>query len=167
MFERYRHLKESGNEAEAEKYRLFGVRLDTSNALRDLSVEPTGIAEEDLGVNPRLVTMVRRALDRAWQHWDIPLEWQNEAEAYCRAIKIVVSGGFNNEKISRFEALGVPVDIYAVGSRFFQNDSATNTDFTTDVVRVKLHDQWVDMAKVGRQAGTNPALKAVLVSFPG
>jgi nicotinate phosphoribosyltransferase len=43
------------------------------------------------------------------------------------------------------------------------NDDAlgTNTDFTADVVKVKIHDDWVDLAKVGRQATDNSDLKSV------
>ena len=76
-------------------------------------------------------------------------------------MKIVVSGGFNAEKIARFEKLQVPVNIYAVGSSLFDNHGSTNTDFTADVVRVKVHDQWVDLAKTGRQANDNPDLERV------
>jgi nicotinate phosphoribosyltransferase len=72
-----------------------------------------------------------------------------------------VSGGFTAEKIRRFERLGVPVDIYAVGSSLFDNHDATVTDFTADVVRVKVRDTWVDMAKVGRHAVDNPDFERV------
>ena len=37
----------------------------------------------------------------------------------------------------------------------------TNTDFTADVVRVKIDDEWVELAKVGRQATDNPDLEPV------
>ena len=67
-------------------------------------------------------------------------------------MKIVVTGGFNPEKISRFEKLSVPVDIYGVGSSLIRNDKATNTDFTADVVRIKIDGEWVDLAKIGRGA---------------
>ncbi|PWG67436.1 nicotinate phosphoribosyltransferase, partial [Enterobacter mori] len=60
-----------------------------------------------------------------------------------------------------FERLAVPVDIYAVGSWLFNNNGATVTDFTADVVRVKVHGRWVDMAKVGRRPLTNPAMERV------
>jgi nicotinate phosphoribosyltransferase len=43
----------------------------------------------------------------------------------------------------------------------FNNNGTTVTDFTADVVRVKVHDQWVDMAKVGRKALDNSNLKRV------
>jgi nicotinate phosphoribosyltransferase len=72
-----------------------------------------------------------------------------------------VSGGFNVERITRFERQGVPVDTYAVGSAFFENYGLTKMDFTADVVRVKVDGEWVDMAKVGRKACENPDLKRV------
>ena len=51
------------------------------------------------GVNPRLVEQVREALDAAGH----------------RDVRIVVSGGFDAERIREFEAAGVPVDAYGVG----------------------------------------------------
>lgn len=161
MFERFRAFCEAGNPAEAERYRLYGVRLDTSASLRDQTVPPLGDPALDLGVNPRLVFLVRQALDSAWEKWDLPEPWQARAREYCQAVKIVVSGGFRPEKIRRFEKLRVPVDIYAVGSYLFSNDGPTVTDFTADVVRVKVHGQWVDMAKAGRRALENPQLERV------
>jgi nicotinate phosphoribosyltransferase len=159
LFARYRELVDSGNETEAAKYKLYGVRLDTSSNLRDAAVPPLGDADLDLGVTPRLVFNVRRALDSAWERWNIPPAWQERAREFCRNVKIVVSGGFNPDKIDRFEKLGVPVDIYAVGSWLFNNNGGTVTDFTADVVRIKVHGQWLDMAKVGRAPCDNPDLE--------
>jgi nicotinate phosphoribosyltransferase len=161
MFDRYRELLAEGNAEEAERYKLYGVRLDTSASLRDVSVPPLGDLVLDLGVNPRLVFLVRQALDKAWVDWNLPQEWQTEARKFCQAVKIVVSGGFNPERISRFEKLGVPVDIYAVGSSLFDNYGPTRTDFTADVVRVKVDGEWIDLAKVGRQSCDNPDLERV------
>lgn len=161
MFECYRAALEAGREDEAQKYILYGVRLDTSNSVRDVSVPPLGDPALDLGVVPRLVFIVRQALDSAWESWDLPPAWQERAREYCRNIKIVVSGGFNPEKIRRFEKLGVPVDAYAVGSALFANCGDTVTDFTADVVRIKVHGEWVDMAKVGRAPCDNPELERV------
>lgn len=161
MFTRYRELMDAGDETEAGKYRLYGVRLDTSGSLRDVCVPPLGDPALDLGVNPRLVFNVRQALDSAWERWDIPPAWRERAQEYCRSVKIVVSGGFNVEKIKRFEQLQVPVDFYAVGSSLFDNHGPTVTDFTADVVRVKVHGEWVNMAKVGRQRVDNPQLERV------
>ncbi len=161
LFDQYRKLMDAGHPAEAAKYQLYGVRLDTSASIRDVSVPPLGEADLDLGVTPRLVFNVRQALDSAWERWSLPAAWQEPARAFCRSVKIVVSGGFNPDKIGTFEHLGVPVDIYAVGSYLFNNNGSTVTDFTADVVRVKVHNQWVDMAKVGRAPGENPDLQRV------
>lgn len=161
MFEEYIRLIEAGDREEAEKYKLYGVRMDTSGSLRDKSVEPLGEPALDLGVNPRLAFNVRKGLDNAWQGWNIPESQREAAKRYCRAVKIVVSGGFNPEKIIKFEKLGVPVDIYAVGSSLFDNHGSTVTDFTADVVRVKVDGEWIDMAKVGRRSLDNPELERV------
>ena len=161
MFKKYKELKDVGNEAEAAKYNLYGVRLDTSGAVRDVSVAPLGDPALDLGVNPRLVFNVRQGLDSASESWNLPPAWKEAARQYCRNVKIVVSGGFNPDKMRKFEKLGVPVDIYAVGSWLFNNNSGTVTDFTGDVVRVKVHGEWIDMAKVGRKPLDNPNLERV------
>lgn len=160
LFSHYSRLIHS-KPSEAEKYKLFGVRLDTSAALRDVSVPNTGNPKDDHGVNPTLVRLVREGLDSAWKTWELSPDEALLAKDYCDSIKIVVSGGFNKNKIQRFEEENVPVDIYAVGSAAFDNHGPTVTDFTADVVRVKLDGNWVDMAKVGRQANQNPKLKRV------
>ncbi len=162
MFERYLPLREAGRLQEAQKYVLFGVRLDTSGSMRDVNVPPLGEPRLDLGVTPRLVFHVRQALNAAWEQWDFLKPGQAEiAREYCRNVHIVATGGFNPEKIRRFEKLQVPVDIYGVGSSLLLNDAQTNTDFTADVVRVKINGEWVDMAKIGRQACGNPDLEPV------
>lgn len=161
MFKHYRELTDAGDITEAQKYRLYGVRMDTSASLRDVSIPPLGDPQLDLGVNPRLCFFVRQALDSAWQNWALPSSWQDRARDYCQKVKIVVSGGFTPEKISRFEKLGAPVDIYAVGSYLFDNHSVTVTDFTADIVRIKVNEKWVDMAKVGRRPCENPSLERV------
>ena len=164
MFARYRELIDAGNEEEARKYVLHGVRLDTSRSVRDVAVPPLGDPELDLGVNPRLVFIVREALDRAWESWELPPEWERRAKEYCRNVNIVVSGGFNPQRIRRFERLGVPAASYGVGSSLMSNDTVmgTNTDFTADVVRVQVRGQWVDMAKVGRAPCDNPEMERVV-----
>ena len=53
------------------------------------------------------------------------------------------------------------VDIYGVGSSLLRNDKRTNTDFTADVVRVKVDGVWRELAKVGRAARHNPELEPV------
>lgn len=163
MFERYQASVEAGDNEAARKYLLYGVRLDTSSNMRDVSVPPLGDKLLDNGVNPRLCWLVRQAVDNAWEGWQLSQNWREPAQKYCQNVKIVVSGGFNPTKIKRFEELGVPADIYGVGSSLMSNDDAlgTNTDFTADVVKVKIHDNWVDLAKVGRQATDNPDLEPV------
>jgi len=161
MFSKYRELMDAGNREEAAKYVLYGVRLDTSGSLRDVSVQPLGDLALDLGVTPRLVFNVRQALDSAWERWSIPQAWKEAAREYCQNVKIVVSGGFNPDKIRKFEKLGVPADIYAVGSYLFNNNGTTVTDFTADVVRVKIHGRWIDMPKMGRRPRDNEDLERV------
>ena len=161
MFEKYRELNDAGQLDEAERYKFYGVRMDTSGTLRDRSVLPIGDPLLDLGVNPRLVFNVRQALDTAWERWVLPVAWRKRARQYCQGVKLVVSGGFSPEKIRKFEKLQVPVDIYAVGSALFDNHGATVTDYTADVVRVKVHGEWVNMAKIGRRPCDNPDLERV------
>lgn len=163
MFEAYRRCMDAGDLEAARKYVLYGVRPDTSGSLRDRSVAPLGDPHLDLGVVPRLIFNMRSAMDSAWESWDVPPEWRDRAREWCRNVKIVASGGFNPDRIRKFEKLKVPVDVYAVGSWLLNNSSTegTNTDFTADVVRVKVRGEWVDMVKVGRGPGTNPALERV------
>ncbi len=163
LFTRFRKLTDANNPDEAEKYRLYGVRPDTSGSVRDVSLEPLGDPKLDNGVNPRLVFKMRQAMDRAWQDWGLPLEWHQRAREWCQAVKIVVSGGFTPKKIDLFEQIGTPVDIYAVGSALFSNsdEAGTVNDYTADIVRVKVLGEWRDLAKIGRQACDNPALEPV------
>jgi nicotinate phosphoribosyltransferase len=146
------------NDAEAiERWTLDGVRLDTSPNVRDVA-----LAEGDPGgVSPKLVRVVRDALDNAWRGWHVPPALEQAARDFCRNIDIVVTGGFNRDRIAAFEAEGTPVNTYGVGSSLFRNDRDTNTDFTMDVVRVRLDGQWVEMAKIGRRANDNPDLQPV------
>lgn len=161
MFDKYLPLITDGNQGEAQKYVLYGVRLDTSGSLRDEGVPPLGDPILDLGVTPRLVFNMRQALDNAWTSWDLRPSQVEIARDYCQDVRIVATGGFNPEKIRRFEKLNVPVDIYGVGSSLLSNDKETNTDFTADVVRVKIEGTWYDMAKIGRRACDNPDLEPV------
>jgi nicotinate phosphoribosyltransferase len=113
--------------ADALGDRLWGVRLDTSGSMVDRAVWHEMGTFDPTGVNPQLVERVRRALDRAGHE----------------RIRIVVSGGFDAERIRRFEALGAPVDSYGVGSALLRGAN----DFTADVVRVAGRD----CAKAGRR----------------
>ena len=163
MFARYCELLNAGELAEAERYRLFGVRPDTSGNLRDQSVPPLGLKELDMGVTPRLVFLLRQSIDDAWKRWTLAPEWIARAQAWCREIKIVVTGGFSAKKIQRFEELGVPADIYGVGASLFSNsnEEGTNNDFTADIVRVRIDDAWRELVKVGRRARDNPELERI------
>jgi nicotinate phosphoribosyltransferase len=117
--------------------RLWGVRLDTSEALVDRSLWNDLGDFKPTGVNERLVRKVREALDR---------------DGFER-IKIVVSGGFTVEKIREFEERGVPVDSYGVGSSLIRGSN----DFTADVVLTDGRPS----AKAGRRFRANERLELV------
>jgi nicotinate phosphoribosyltransferase len=123
--------------ADALGPRLWGVRLDTSEQLVDRSLLEEMGGFSPTGVNPRLVEKVRGALDGAG----------------FSAVRIVASGGFNAARIREFEAAGVAVDAYGVGSSLIRGEN----DFTADVVKV----DGVPLAKVGRRFASNPRLERV------
>ena len=154
FFKEYRKRQKEGKQEEAEKFRLFGVRADTAENMRDKSVPPLGDPKLDLGVVPRLVWKMRQALDELPYQLDLEEQDFQVAKQYFRDIKIVCTGGFHPEKIELFERLNVPVDMYGIGSAFF----AKRCDFTADVVRVKHQGQWIPMAKEGRKKRENPKL---------
>jgi nicotinate phosphoribosyltransferase len=132
--------------AKALGAKLWGVRVDTAEDLIDASVlEELRLARgqargELTGVTPRLVEILRGALDR---------------NGY-RQVKIVASGGFDAGKIRRFEELGVPVDVYGVGSELLHAGGSAY-DYTADIVRVEGRP----LAKVGRVDVENPRLERV------
>jgi nicotinate phosphoribosyltransferase len=104
----------------------------------DRSVIPVMGDFDPRGVNPRLVRNVRDALDAAgFNH-----------------VRITVSGGFDPEKITRFEAECVPVDSYGVGSSLL----AGRFDFTADIVSV----DGAAVSKAGRAQRANPRLERVV-----
>ncbi|NUT55370.1 MAG: quinolinate phosphoribosyl transferase [Thermoleophilia bacterium] len=117
--------------------KLWGVRLDTSETLVDRSLWNELGDFRPTGVNERLVRKVRDALD---------------ADGFER-VKIVASGGFDVAKIRRFEADGVPVDAYGVGSSLIRGAN----DFTGDVVLTDGRPS----AKVGRGYRPNARLELV------
>jgi nicotinate phosphoribosyltransferase len=119
--------------ADALGDRLWGVRLDTSEALVDRALEGTDLR----GVQPELVEKVREALDAAGH----------------RRVNIVASGGFTVDKIASFEERGVPVDAYGVGSSLLRG----HNDFTADVVEVDGRP----CAKTGRGIWPNERLERV------
>ncbi len=163
MFRRYLGLLRAGKPDEARKYKLFGVRPDTSSNMRDVSVPPLGDKRLDCGVNPRLVFTMREAIDREWQGWGLAGDDAAVAEQYCREVKIAVTGGFTPAKIRQFEDLDVPADIYGVGSWLLSSCDVceTNNDFTADVVLVRIDGTWYDLAKAGRKACDNLLLERV------
>jgi nicotinate phosphoribosyltransferase len=117
--------------------RLWGVRLDTSEELVDRSLLDEMGGFKPTGVNLRLVEKVRGALDGAG----------------FSGVRIVASGGFNAQRIREFEAAGVAVDAYGVGSSLIRGEN----DFTADVVLLDGRP----CAKVGRSYAPNPRLEKV------
>jgi len=158
MFEKYKQCMESGRKDEARKYVLFGVRPDTAGDIADISVARLGGDSLDCGVTPALVGKLRSALDEGYKKMSLPEEWRERAKEYFQQIKIVATGGFDPPRIRMFEALKSPVDMYGIGSFFMRGES---NDFTADVVRVKLNEQWREMAKEGRKPVDNPDLERV------
>lgn len=123
--------------------KLYGVRIDTSSTLVDKSIWPQMSTFNPTGVNPQLVRNVRGALD---------------AEGFGH-VRIVVSGGFNAQKIKMFEGLNVPVDAYAVGSAFF--DHSGSFDYTADIVAIQKNGEWKPCHKFGRPELPNARLELV------
>jgi nicotinate phosphoribosyltransferase len=118
--------EESLRVAEALGDRLWGVRLDTPS--------------ERGRVTPELVKEVRARLDLAGH----------------RAVKIVVSGGMDVERIGAFKDAGAPVDSFAVGSAI---SKASPIDFTGDLKEIDGRP----VAKRGRIPGRtdNPRLERI------
>jgi nicotinate phosphoribosyltransferase len=117
--------------------RLWAVRLDTSEHMVDKSVLPQLGAFRPTGVNPQLVWNVRNALD---------------AEGFGD-VQIVVSGGFDLDRVQEFEDEGAPVDAYGIGAAAYKG----TFDFTADVVLVGGKAQ----ARAGRKLRDNPKLERV------
>jgi nicotinate phosphoribosyltransferase len=123
--------------ARALRDRLWGVRLDTSRNMVDRSLWDEMGDFDPRGVNERLVRKVRAALD----------------EDGFEQVRIVVSGGFDVDRIRGFEERGVPVDSYGVGSSLLRGDN----DFTADVVLADGRP----VAKAGRRYRPNERLELV------
>jgi nicotinate phosphoribosyltransferase len=123
--------------AKAMEGRLWGVRLDTAENMVDQSLFSQMGAFRPTGVNAQLVWNVRNALD---------------AEGFGD-VRIVVSGGFDADRIRAFEEDGVPVDVYGVGAALYEG----RFDFTADVVSVDGKPQ----AKAGRGLRPNNRLSRV------
>jgi nicotinate phosphoribosyltransferase len=136
--------------------KLWGVRLDTSERMIDVSLhgrEAEFVNQKLNGVCPPLVEEVRRAFDR---------------EGFSD-VKIGVSGGFHPIKIRRFEDAGVPVDFYGVGSSLLghnngDEDGLINSyDFTADIIAVDGSAQ----SKIGRERRENNRFITVdMTQFP-
>ena len=119
---------------------LKGVRIDTSRTMVDQYFirNPEVMGSFDpRGVNAELVCALRRALD---------------AEGFGH-VQIVVSGGFDKDRILMFEREGVPVDMYGVGASLLK----INIGFTGD--NVLLNGE--HCAKAGRKLNPNPRLEKV------
>ena len=127
-------VKTSLEVAHAMGDRLWGVRLDTSESMVDVSLKDADDLTDKAGVNPTLVRNVRQALD----------------DAGFGRVRIVVSGGFDVDKIASFESEQVPTDAYGVGSAFMKG----SFDFTADVVKL----DGAPMSKTGRHFRSNERL---------
>ena len=158
LFEEYRRLLRAGRPAEAARYVLHAVRVDTAQDLRDRSVPASRDARRQRGVTPALVRLVRHALDGASRGAAAAGGSQEIADRYFRGVRIVASGGFDPGKIRFFERNGAPVDIYGIGSYLLRG--AAN-DYTADVVRVRLGRHFMTVAKTGRGPHRNADLKPV------
>lgn len=123
--------EESLRVAEALGDRLWGVRLDTPS--------------ERGRVTPELVHEVRARLDQAGHEH----------------VKIVVSGGFDAERIERFKEADAPVDSFAVGSAI---SKASPIDFTGDLKEIDGRP----VAKRGRIPGRteSPRLQPIDLRGP-
>jgi len=117
--------------------RLWGVRLDTSEHMVDKSVLTQLGRFRPTGVNPQLVWNVRNALD---------------GEGFGD-VQVVVSGGFDSDRVQEFEDEGTPVDAYGIGAAAYRG----TFDFTSDVVLVEGKPQ----SRAGRQLRENPKLERV------
>ncbi|WP_100013303.1 nicotinate phosphoribosyltransferase [Lentibacillus sediminis] len=119
---------------------LTSVRLDTSRTLVDkyfLRNHHLMGTFDPRGVNPQLIFALRKALDEeGFQH-----------------VKIMVSGGFTEDRIREFEELEVPVDMYGVGGSLLK----ITIGFTGDNVLLN----GTPSAKEGRRYRPNPRLEEV------
>ncbi|WP_100405141.1 nicotinate phosphoribosyltransferase [Bacillus solitudinis] len=119
---------------------LKGVRVDTSRTMVDQffcrNPEVMG-AFDPRGANPVLLFALREALDK---------------EGFPH-VKIIATGGFNAERIQKYEEEGVPVDIYGVGGSLLK----IHIGFTGDNVRLNGEHE----AKAGRRFNDNPRLSLV------
>lgn len=136
-------VNESLKVARVFKEKLGAIRLDTSLSMLDEYFVREGLDDPKYkGVSPELVFAVRKALD---------------AEGF-NYVRIVVSSSFSPEKIKKFRNLGVPVDLYGVGT-YLVNTKLVG--FTGDIVNVNGKPE----AKVGRKEYENARLQKVNLTF--
>ena len=123
------------------KDRLKAVRVDTSQSLIDEHFVRHPLVQGDPhGVNPWLIQALRQALDQ---------------EGFAH-VQIIVSSGFNPEKIKWFEKEKAPVNLYGVGLYLIN----IRTNFTGDLVMLNGQPQ----AKVGRYL--LPSTRLIKVNYP-
>lgn len=110
---------------------LFAIRIDTSENMSDAMF----VNDEEYGVTPNMIKTMRKKLD----------------EIGATKVKIIVSSGFDVNKIKQFENENTPVDFYGVGKSLM---NIGNT-FTADAVEIngKL------IAKEGRSKNDDSKLK--------
>ena len=94
--------------AEALGPALWGVRLDTSDSLADLELQ-------------RRHGTTRRGRRRRAR----PPRARRARRRRPPGVQIVASGGFNADRIRAFEAAGVPVDAYGVGSALIRGSTTS------------------------------------------
>ncbi|WP_406614831.1 nicotinate phosphoribosyltransferase [Mycoplasmopsis hyopharyngis] len=114
------------------KEKLFAVRIDTSKNMVDHMFDGQS---PEYGVNPTMIKNLRKALDSVG----------------ANNVKIVVSSGFDVNKIKDFEQQKTPVDFYGVGQSMFKLICNFSADAT--LLNGKLE------AKEGRNYRPNPKLK--------
>ncbi|WP_027333964.1 nicotinate phosphoribosyltransferase [Mycoplasma elephantis] len=110
---------------------LVALRIDTAQNVRDKMFTNN---EDEYGVTPNQVKRLRKALD------------ENDG----KHVKIVVSSGFNANKIKMFEEQKTPVDVYGVGASILK----ININFSADAVKLNGSE----IAKFGRGYSYNPRL---------
>jgi nicotinate phosphoribosyltransferase len=106
------------------KGKIYGVRFDTSGSLWDRSVSKV---PGTTGVSPELVIKAREKFDSLG----------------LKDLKIMVSGGFDEEKLGLFKKMRVPYDVVGIGSSIVNKFTV---DFTADAVMLNGKQ----CAKVGR-----------------
>lgn len=112
------------------KKTLKMVRVDTSSNMSDKYFKQN----EEYGVTVNLIKALRKSLDDNGYKW----------------VKIIVSSGFNEEKIREFVKNNAPVDYFGVGKSLL----VINNEFTGDAVLM----DGKPIGKTGRQLIINPKL---------